>query len=167
MPLPIPRFARQTFLSLITVSLAVLPIAGTQAANSAPPTKLPPFVRTTIADLKSALNLTPPQQVQFAKAVAKTEQVVPQIRANHEALLAAIRGELEKEIPDLAALAVEKDNSELANMALRQSARAEWLNLYAMLTPEQVATLKVMLNQILSKLEAIGQVFSGLNIGLP
>lgn len=153
--------SKKSLATLAAVCLIALPAAAVTPAQTP---ALPAAVKSRIESLKTELNLSPAQQLQFAKAVAKTQQVVPQIQANHKALLAATKSELEKDVPDLAALAVQKDNTELANLALRQSARAEWLSLYATLTPEQIAVVKTHIEEVLGKLEAIRQLFSSHSI---
>lgn len=165
------RLARSLFLA----GLLALPLAASQAAvgsshattnttntTATPPanwSQLPAGLRTVLSDLYDALNLTPAQQAQFLKAVAATQVVIPQIQANHQTLIKDAQAELAKAVPDLAALATEKDNTELANLALRQSARAEWLNLYAMLSPDQVAVVKKTLNELITRLESLRQLF--------
>jgi len=142
---------------IVAIAATCLALSPAVAQSAAPLSQLPPVLRTFVGDLKEALNLTPPQQAQFALALARTEEVLPQIRAGHANMLAAARSELQKDIPDLAALAQEKDGTELANLALRQSARTEWLRLYAMLTPDQVAVLKQHLGTVLGRIEALRQ----------
>lgn len=166
------RLTQRLARSLFIAGLLALPLAASQAAvgsshattntTATPPanwSQLPAGLRTVLSDLYDALNLTPAQQAQFLKAVAATQVVIPQIQANHQTLIKDAQAELAKAVPDLAALTTEKDNTELANLALRQSARAEWLNLYAMLSPDQVAVVKKTLNELITRLESLRQLF--------
>ncbi|WP_374341700.1 Spy/CpxP family protein refolding chaperone [Methyloversatilis sp.] len=116
---------------------------------------LPGPVQAALLDLQKALQLTPQQQVQFTRALAVTREVMPQMRANHQALLEATKAELDKEVPDLATLAAQRDDNVLADLALRQRARAEWLALYALLTPEQVAVLRDELKRRAEQMDAL------------
>lgn len=164
--LPIRRHLPILFTPLLILAMSLSPAASSALAVPVAPTavgtgNLPPLLRTTLADLNASLNLTPAQRIQFAKALAKTQQVIPEMQANRQALVDEAKLELQKDIPDLAKLATDKDNMELANLALKQSARAEWLALYAMLTPDQVAILKNTLAQLLAKEEAFLQLFPG------
>jgi hypothetical protein len=113
-----------------------------------------------ISDLEADLALSPPQRTQFTRALARTEEVAQQIQSNREKLLAATRTELEKEVPDLAALADQRDDAALSHLALRQSARAEWLKLYGMLDPGQVAVVRQRLQTVLAKVEVLREWLS-------
>lgn len=152
----------RSFIPLLASALIALPpaIAGTRDSD------LPGPVRATLVDLQQSLQLTPPQQRQFARALAATQEVLPQLRANHKAMFDATTNELEKAVPDLAALAVLRDDTVLADLALRQRARAEWLALYALLTPEQVAILREELKRRAEQMDTLRAVLPGLAAGL-
>lgn len=152
----------RSFLPLLAGTLIALPpaIAGTRGGD------LPGPVRAALVDLQQSLQLTPPQQLQFARAMAATQDVLPQLRANHKAMLDATTNELEKAVPDLAALAVLRDDTVLADLALRQAARAEWLALYALLTPEQVALLREELKRRVEQMDSLRAVLPGIAAGL-
>jgi len=141
----------------------MLPAESTLAAPLSPPGSgvVLAVIESIASDLKQTLNLTPAQQLQFARAVAKTEDVVPQLIDNHEAMAAAARDEFDEAVPDLDALAVQRDDMVLENLALRQSARAEWLALYDMLSPEQVADLKGWIEARRARREGMRQLFGG------
>lgn len=152
------RFLFQPYGKALVVGLA---LSGTLAVAQATPSgsTLPAPIVQAIGEIAAGLNLSPAQQAQFAIALAKTEQTVPQIRANHLALANAAKAELQNPVPDLAALANRKDATELANLGLRQIARAEWLKLYAMLSPGQVEALKPTLNAAMARIENAGSQF--------
>lgn len=141
----------RTLLPWLTGALLVLPPAFAEPRSEEPSGPL----QAALVELKSSLALTPAQQVQFARAIATTQEVLPQLRANHRAMLDATKAELAREVPDLSALAVQRDDTVLADLALRQRARAEWLDLYAQLTPEQIAILRAELQRRAEQAEAL------------
>lgn len=147
---------------LLAGALVALPpaIAGTRGDD------LPGPVRAALVDLQQSLQLTAPQQLQFARALAVTQEILPQLRAHHRTMLDATASELEKAVPDLAALAVLRDDTVLADLALRQTARAEWLAFYALLTPEQVALLRGELKRRAEQMDALRAVLPGIVAGL-
>jgi hypothetical protein len=69
---------------------------------------------------------------------------------------AAVDAEFAKARPDLTALALLRDNEMEGNRASHHAARAEWLELYAMLDDSQAAVAKVRLQQHFRRLEALG-----------
>lgn len=78
----------------------------------------------------------------------------------------ATTNELEKAVPDLAALAALRDDTVLADLALRQRARTEWLALYALLTPEQVVILREELKRRAEQMDTLRAVLPGMAAGL-
>lgn len=156
-----PKLAKHRS-SAFAATLAAIALAfSIGTANAAvPASPLPPLMRQAISDLEADLALSPPQRTQFSRAVARTEAVAQQIRGEREKLLAATRAELEKEMPDLAALADQRDNAMLSRLALRQSARTEWLQLYGMLDPGQVAVVRQRLQTVLAKVEVLREWLS-------
>lgn len=142
------HLAKPALAALVVCGLA-LPMAPAHAAPSFTPGQgtIGIVIKSLAADLKARLDLTPPQQVQLARAVAVTQDVVPEMLDHHAALAEAARREFENPIPDLDGLAAQRDALVLDNLALRQRARAEWLALYHLLTPEQVAMLKEWLSE--------------------
>ena len=84
---------------------------------------------------KASLNLDTSQQVMWDNAVAQGKRAHAQMRANRQQVKDALKAELAKPAPDLAALAAAADAVEQQNRTLRQDARAQWLALYATFTP--------------------------------
>jgi len=157
MNLNLPR--KKTVLGLLVVSLVALPALGNSPSSL--DAGLPDLVMTRIESLRQDLKLNPAQQSAFDRALAKTETIVPQIRSNRQALRAATQAEMAKDLPDLASLAAQKDRIELNNLALRQTARAEWLALYATFTPEQAAIVKQRMHRVMTKLDALRKLLPG------
>ena len=107
-----------------------------------------------LAKAKASLNLNTSQQVQFDNALAEGKAKHAQMRANRQQVKDALKLELAKPAPDLAALAAASDAAELANSTLRKEARAPWLALYATFTPEQKAVVRDLLQQRLDRAES-------------
>jgi Spy/CpxP family protein refolding chaperone len=103
---------------------------------------------------KAALNLNTSQQVQWDNAVAQGKLAHTQMRANRQQAKDALKAELAKPAPDLAALAASADAIEQQNRTLRRDARAPWLALYATFSPEQKAVVRDLLQQRLERAES-------------
>lgn len=148
----------RTALPWIASALLVLPTAQAEPRQA----PFPSAVGAVLTELQTALALTPPQQAQFARAMAVTRQVMPDLRAGHQALFNATQEELAHDVPDLAALAAQRDATLLADLALRQRARGEWLTLYDQFTPEQVAVLRAELHRRAGQFDALRALLPGL-----
>jgi Spy/CpxP family protein refolding chaperone len=103
---------------------------------------------------KSRLNLNTSQQVIFDNAAAQTRAAREAARANRQQVKAALRAELAKPEPDLAAVAAVADSVEQQNRASRLQVRNEWLRLYAALSPEQKGVARDMLQKRLERAES-------------
>lgn len=94
-------------------------------------------VEQVIAQVKDRLGLNTSQQVMFDNALALTKSAREAARPERERIRAAMKAELAKAEPDLAALAAVADDARSKGQALRRQVRDEWLKLYATFTPAQ------------------------------
>ena len=99
-------------------------------------------IARVIAQYKSQLALNTSQQQMWDNAVAVTQQARQNGRALMQPLHDAMRAELAKPDPDLAAIAAMADDAQVRGQALRKQVRDEWLKLYATFTPEQKAVVR-------------------------
>ena len=124
-----------------------------------------------LAKLEQALDLTAEQKVQFDAAVAATQHAIVVAAINGMHLKQQVQAEFAKTRPDLAALAQAHDANAQASIPLRHAAREEWLKLYALLSDDQVATVKTILQEKLDHLDALQQfvqrLLFGKAVGLP
>lgn len=100
------------------------------------------------------LNLNTSQQQQWDALMAQAKAAREVARANFAALTAALRAELAKPEPDLAAVAVRSDSLRQDNAALRKQTRDAWLALYATFTLEQKAVTRDAILAGLDRVEA-------------
>jgi hypothetical protein len=126
--------------------------AVAQAQLGAAPNPLP----ARLADLEKSLALNPAQKAQFDKAAATSAKALAEAAQRRAMMKAAVDAEFAKARPDLTALALLHDNEMDGNRAAHYAARAEWLELYAMLDDSQAAVAKVRLQQHFRRLEALG-----------
>ena len=106
-----------------------------------------------IAHVKDRLALDTSQQALFDAAVASTHAARQAGRAEIGKLRAALKAELAKPEPDLAALAALSDAAQANGQTLRRQVRDEWLRLYATFSPTQKAVVRDMLVQRLERHE--------------
>ena len=106
--------------------------------------------------VKGQLNLNTSQQVMWDNAVAQTKSAHETGRANMQKVHAAMKAELAKPEPDLAAVAAVADNAQAGNQALRQDVRKQWLQVYATFSPEQKAVVRDALAKQVERMETIG-----------
>ena len=106
-----------------------------------------------IGALKGQLNLNTSQQVMWDNAAAAGKAARDNARANMQKVRAALKTELAKPEPDLAAVAAVADAQRDAGAASRRQVRDAWLNLYATFTPDQKAVVKNALQQRLTRME--------------
>jgi hypothetical protein len=138
-------------------TLALLALFLSLGALASPFPRLEQFGRS--------LNLTPAQQAQFDVAAAATQRVVFATVIAGMQLKSLVQSEFAKPRPDLDALARLKDANEENLRPLHRAARAEWLKLYAMLSEDQVATVKEHLREKLDHIEALQQFVMRLLLG--
>jgi len=108
-----------------------------------------------LASLKGQLNLNTSQQVMWDNAVAQSKAAHDAGRANMQKLHDALAAELANASPDLAALAAVSDGVQASNQALRQTVRAQWLQLYATFSPEQKVVVRDALAKRLAHMESM------------
>ena len=106
-----------------------------------------------IAALKDQLNLNTSQQVMWDNAVAASKSAREAARTNMQSVREALKAELAKPEPDLAAVARAADTARNTGQAAHQQARDAWLSLYATFTPDQKTIVKNALQQRLSRME--------------
>jgi len=149
--LSLGRAARRLALAATVVTLSAAPALAQPAGGpmqgghfAAPITQSWPHL---LEGAKDSLNLNTSQQALWDSAVAQSRQAHAGMRANRQQLQAAVAAEIAKPEPDLAGLAATTDAVEQQNRALRQSARAPWLALYATFSPDQKAIVRGLLQQ--------------------
>jgi Spy/CpxP family protein refolding chaperone len=110
-------------------------------------------IEHAIAHVKDRLGLDSSQQVMFDAALAATKAARQQGRAEIESLRNALRAELAKPEPDLAALAARSDAAQANGQALRRQVRDEWLKLYSTFSPQQKTAVRDLLARRLERHE--------------
>jgi Spy/CpxP family protein refolding chaperone len=88
------------------------------------------------------LKLTPDQRAQWDAMVQKSKAQMEAMRKQHHEMHEAMKAELAKPEPDLAALAAKGDAARESGMAAHKELRDGWLRLYATMTPEQKGMVK-------------------------
>jgi Spy/CpxP family protein refolding chaperone len=114
-----------------------------------------------IADAKAKLNLDTSQQVLFDAAVAQGKAARESGRALHQKVKVAMRAELAKTDPNLAAAAGIADDAEQQGRALRLQVRGEWLKLYATFSPDQKAVVRDLLQKRMDRMETFRERMHG------
>ncbi len=114
------------------------------------------MIAGVLSHAKDKLNLNTSQQGVWDNAVAQSKAAHEAARANRQQVKAALTAELSKPEPDLAAVAALADQVEQQNRSLRTNARAQWLQLYATLAPDQKAIVRDMLQQRVQRAESFG-----------
>ena len=109
-----------------------------------------------IAQAKDQLALDTSQQLQWDNAVASTNAARQSGRTARESVHAAMRAELAKPEPDLAALAATADGAQDNGRALRRQVRGEWLKLYATFSPAQKLVVRDQLVKRMERMERFG-----------
>ena len=138
---------RNAFRSLLAFFLVAL---GFSAAAQQLPFDFRQFDR-----LEEALELTPPQKEQYDIAVGATKRMLFHVAMAALQMKERLRDELAKPRPDLNILYELKDRIVEDGKPLRNEARDEWRKLYAMLSDDQVATLKRFIED---KLDPVGSL---------
>lgn len=107
-------------------------------------------IERAIAQVKDKLALDTSQQVLWDNAVAATKAARQAGRAEREKLHAAMKAELAKPEPDLAAVAASADAAQATGQGLRRQVQGEWLKLYATFTPAQKLVVR---DQLVKRIE--------------
>jgi len=106
-----------------------------------------------IAALKGQLNLNTSQQTMWDNAVAAGKAARQNARASLQKVHDALKAELAKPEPDLAAVSAVADSVRDANATAHKQVRAAWLNLYSTFTPDQKAVVKTAFQKRLTRME--------------
>ncbi len=110
-------------------------------------------IAQAIAQVKDKLALDTSQQVMWDNAVAATKAARGTGRSERERVHAAMKAELAKPEPDLAAVATIADDAHAKGQALRLQVRKEWLNLYATFSPAQKQVISTQLAKRMERME--------------
>lgn len=102
--------------------------------------------------LAAKLKLTPDQKTQWDAMLAKTKAQHEAMRQQHEEMHAAVKAELAKPEPDLAALAAKGDAARDKGRAAHKELRDGWLALYATMSPEQKGVVKAEIQRHMSRM---------------
>lgn len=134
---------------------AVLAAALVFLAPAAPAQALPgDRLLETLAQISPQLNLNTLQQQQWERVLAQGQAARDAARANIAQVISALRTELSKPEPDLAAVAALGDEVRQQNEALHRQARDAWLALYSGFTPEQKAVVRDSIKTGLDRMQA-------------
>lgn len=124
----------------VAVAAALLAVAGATAYAQGPQGhhgRNGAQVEQVIAQVKDKLALDSSQQVMWDNAIAATKATRQAGAAERERVRAAMKAELAKPEPDLAAVAALADQAQANGQSQRLQVRGEWLKLYATFTPPQ------------------------------
>ena len=106
--------------------------------------------------VKGQLNLYTSQQLAWDNAVTETKRAHTIGRTNMQKVRDAMTSELANAEPNLAAVAAVADSVHADNQALRQGVRKQWLQVYAILLPEQKAIVRDALKSRMARMETMG-----------
>lgn len=140
----------------IAVVAALLAVAGAAAHGQGPHGhhgRHGAQVEQVIAQVKDRLALDSSQQVIWDSAVASTKAARQAGRVEHERVHAAVKAELAKPEPDLAAVVALADQAQASGQARRQQVRGEWLKLYATFSPSQKQVVRDELAKRMERFE--------------
>jgi hypothetical protein len=111
-------------------------------------------IEQVLGTVKGQLNLNTSQQLMWDNAAAQTKSARETGWASMQKVRAAMAAELAKTEPDLAAVAAVADGVHAGNQSLRQSVRAQWLQVYATFSPAQKAVVRDALAQQMAQMES-------------
>ena len=109
-----------------------------------------------IAEVKSQLNLDASQQALWDSAVAAGKTAREAGRGRRDSIRQVVAEEAANTTPDLGRIASATDKVRDSNTTDRRAARDQWLKLYATFRSDQVAVVKTMLNNRLSRMDSFG-----------
>lgn len=110
-----------------------------------------------LEEAKSRLALDTSQQLLWDNAVAQSKAARESVRALHQKMREAMRAELTKTEPDLAAIATMADDIHAQGDALRRQVRDPWLKLYTTFNAQQKAVVREMLQKRMERAEQFRQ----------
>jgi hypothetical protein len=103
---------------------------------------------------KAQLNLNTSQQAQWDAAVALAKSAHSQEKTLHQGVKATSDSELAKTSPDLQTVAAASDDAQAKGLALHQSVRNAFLNVYANLSQDQQAMVANALRSDIAERQA-------------
>ena len=115
-----------------------------------------------LESMKDEINLTPAQQFQLGNCLTQTKTLRTAAQGAAAIMKQTIDAELAKPQPDLALIAATSDAMQAQMIAARQAVRAEWLTLYAMLSPEQQTIVGARLEKAWLRLESVFELLQRL-----
>jgi protein CpxP len=107
-----------------------------------------------LAEVKSQLNLDASQQALWDSAVVAGKAAREAGRARRASIHDVVAQEAASAKPDLARIAATTDKVQDSNATDRRAVRDQWLKLYATFRPDQVAVVKTMLTNRLSRMDS-------------
>ena len=112
-------------------------------------------LKVPLGDLEAKLRLTPAQKAQFDAASAATQRALFAIGLAALQMKGTLALELQKDKPDLDALAREQEAAAQLVRPQFEAARVEWAKLYGLLDAEQAAIARQEIDRKLRQLEEI------------
>ena len=141
------RNSRRIALALVLgAGLAALPAAADRGHGG------DHFVHA-IAAFKAQLNLNTQQQGYWDAAVASGKAARDAAKQRRQTVKQVASEEMARTTPDLSRIAAAADQVRDANTAARRQVRAEWLQLYATFSPDQVAVVKAGMARRMERME--------------
>ena len=114
-------------------------------------------IEQMIAEAKSRLNLNTSQQAMFDNALAQSKAAHGTSRTQRQRVHDAMKSEIAKAEPDLAAMAAIADDAEQQGRALRRQVRDQRLKVYATFSVEQKAIVRDIMQQKMARAESFRQ----------
>lgn len=112
------------------------------------------FAPQALETLRGKLNLNTSQQALFDQAAAAGRTAREAAWTSGQKVRDAMRAELAKAEPDLAAVATVADGVQAQNQATRRTVRDQWLKLYATFSAEQKAVVREFLASRIDRFES-------------
>ncbi len=112
------------------------------------------FAPQALETLRGKLNLNTSQQALFDQAAAAGRTAREAAWTSGQKVRDAMRAELAKAEPDLAAVATVADGVQAQNQATRRTVRDQWLKLYATFSAEQKAVVRDFLASRIDRFES-------------
>lgn len=144
--------------------IAVSILAAGAHTASAQPGGMPPHgpgsggggaaIEQVIASLRAQLNLNTSQQSMWDSVMANGKAARAATRTSMEQVHAALKAELAKAEPDLAAVSALSDQAQANGQAARKQVRDQWLSLYATFTPAQKVVVRDAIKARVERMEA-------------
>lgn len=106
-----------------------------------------------IAAFKGQLNLNTQQQGLWDAAVAASKAARAAAKQARLTIKQVATEELAKPAPDLSRIAATADQVHDANTTAHRQVRAQWLQLYATFTPDQIAVVKAGIAKRMARME--------------